>query len=195
MHSFLSPRAWIIFIGCEAILAALLFAIGQPWLLLLTGVGLLAGLWMYDHPSAWLPAKARSALARLGTGKAISPNRIAFDYSTNDGAVIVGQGDDEFRVRFSKASNQAIYVYRGAAANNVARVKNKKTGEPIDFAQLDSSSSSYTIHLGEHFVLQNAKGHFLQARIVSIKDDSRGDDRDEVVFDYALHRTEKFLAI
>lgn len=114
-------------------------------------------------------------------------DEVCFDYSTNNGLVTVGQGDCEFRLRFSKASDTAIHLYKdNTNLSAIARIKGAHSGDQIEFSEHDSSSRVYTIRTGEHFLVVNDKGYFLQGRVTHIQDDTRGTDRDEVRFRYEI---------
>jgi len=118
--------------------------------------------------------------------------RVTFDYSTNNSIVSVGDGDCRFRISFSKASNTAIYMYtqkhsRKTNIKRLARVKGAGAGSILRFENFDSSSDVYQIRLGEHFLAENNKGCFMQGKIISLKDDTRGADHDEVVFDFEIN--------
>ncbi len=113
--------------------------------------------------------------------------KVSFDYSTNNGLVVLGEKDIKFGAKFSKASDSTIHVYNDhSTISKVLRVKNLKSGDIININDFDNSSRSYTIGVGELFILENHNGYFLQGRLESIKDDRRGDDRDEVCFDYQI---------
>lgn len=131
----------------------------------------------------------------------IGVKRISFDYSTNNSIISVGRGDSEFRLSFGKASNTSIHFYSSGRSNGcncvkIARVRGiRRMGETLKFEGQDSTSNSYTIELGENFFALNPNGYFLLGKVVSLKDDTRGDDCDEVVFDYAINRSGEFSAL
>lgn len=117
-----------------------------------------------------------------------SGQTVSFDYSTQDGLVVVGVGDASFGLKFSKASDTSIYVYKDhPSLDRVARVRGAEPGQLIRPCDIDSSSRVYAIREQEIFLAQNQFGHWLQARISSIKDDSRQDDRDQVTFEYMIY--------
>lgn len=122
----------------------------------------------------------RQTLGRFG--------KVSFDYSTNNGRLSIGKGDDLFELRFSKADNRSIHMYvDGTNIVELARVKKK----PLPFLSLrhyDTSSRIYTISIDEYFVVRNHAGRMMLGRILDIKDDSRGDDRDEVTLQYRTTR-------
>ncbi len=117
-------------------------------------------------------------------------HRKCFNYSTHDGIVIIQEGTKLFQLRFTKASNRQIYLYRDFTnMQAIARVRNTGRGKPIDFAKLDSTSRVYTISLGEQFLIKNDAGLFLQGKILSIKDDTGSDADDEVCFAYEFDQS------
>jgi hypothetical protein len=119
--------------------------------------------------------------------RSVFGGQVSFDYSTNDGLIVVGNDHARFNLKFSKASDSSIHLYRDHPRTPlVARAKNVKPGETISFGRFDSSSRSYTIQLGELFLAKNERGQVLAGRIQQIADDSRGASRDDVTFDYSI---------
>ena len=73
MH-ILSFRSWLVFFAAEAVLAGVLLLVGaHAYLLILSGLLLLAALWVWDNRPEWIPSKARGWLgwvdALLGTSR------------------------------------------------------------------------------------------------------------------------------
>ena len=114
---------------------------------------------------------------------------VSFDYSTNDGIVSLGKEEVIVNVRFSKASDTKIHLYRARRRNKVARARGVAPGEIISIDDFDTSSASYTISIGELFLVQNPFGDTLAGRILEISDDSRGAERDSVTFRYSVFPT------
>lgn len=106
-----------------------------------------------------------------------------FDYSTNNGEMVIHLNDSTFNFGFSKASDTCIHIYANSGSR-VARCKNVAENEVVDFNQFDSTSRVYTVHTGEVFLVRNPDGNTLAARIRSISDDTRGAPRDHVAFSY-----------
>ena len=109
-----------------------------------------------------------------------------FDYSTNDGVLVIGQDEAMFTLQFSKASNTSIHLYRGGTVTHIARVKDAVASQGLKLADYDSTSRSYTIGVGERFLARNKFGRLLSGKIISIKDDTRGDDHDEVIVAFGI---------
>lgn len=106
-----------------------------------------------------------------------------FDYSTNNGEMVIRLNGATFNWAFSKASDTCIHVY-ARGGSKVARCKNVAQNEVVDFNQFDNTSRAYTVHTGEVFLVRNTDGSTLAARIRSISDDTRGAPHDHVAFSY-----------
>ena len=124
----------------------------------------------------------------MSAGLSVRVGKVTADYSRDNGVVQIGEGKDSFALQFSKGSDRAIHLYTAGNVVRIARVNNAEPGQLLSFDQYDSSSRSYTIGLGERFLAENDAGRLLTGKIVSIKDDSRGDDKDEVAFIYGIAR-------
>jgi len=111
----------------------------------------------------------------------------SFDYSTHDGTVEMSNGKIAFNVKFSKASDTSIHVYKDGVSYQLARVKNSNRGDILEFEDYDSSSRAYTIQKGEVVLFRNRQGDILAIRIINIKDDSRNDDQDLVQYVFAIY--------
>lgn len=138
--------------------------------------------------------KARAA----GIDLNLYSKKTCFDYSTNNGIISVSLNDIKFDLHFSNASDSAIYLYKDSTnITALARVKGIFPGDDLDFRSYDNTSRVYTIGLGEYFILKNDESYFLLGRILSIKDDTRGDPNDEVCFTYSIDTSKsgKFKAM
>lgn len=123
--------------------------------------------------------------------KYLSPSTlgtVTFDYSNNNGRYFIGQGELAFELDFSKSSNWNIQLYNDPSSiRTVAIAKDvKEISEIVDARQYDGSSRVRRPKINQIAVLQNSNGFFAAIKILSIKDDSRGDDNDEVTFDYII---------
>ena len=123
--------------------------------------------------------------------------KTCFDYSTNNGVVTVSLNAISFEIHFSRGSTDSIYVYTDSTnLRSIADLKGVTPGEEVSFGAFDSSSRVYMVPLGGYFIAQNTDGYFLLARILSIKDDTRGEANDEVYFAYKINASKsgKFKA-
>jgi hypothetical protein len=111
---------------------------------------------------------------------------VTFDYSTNNGTIVVGNDRNRFELKFGKASDTSIHLYRSNGTPLVSRAKNVSPGEIVSFDTFDSSSRAYTIQVGEVFLAKNTKDQVLAGRIHRIEDDTRGAPSDEVTFSYSI---------
>ena len=117
-----------------------------------------------------------------------SKGTVIFDYSNNNGLYSVGQGELLFDIKFSKASNTSIHLYNDPRSiRTVAIAKDiENINEIEDCRKYDTSSRARTIKIGQVAIIQNNNGFYAAIKILSIKDDSRGDENDEITFDYII---------
>ena len=119
-----------------------------------------------------------------------SPSRkgtFTFDYSNNNGEFAVGEGDNIFRTCWSKASDVSIYAYKdGKGISAIALLKNAGDIQNIKKIEADFSSRCRCPHIGDAIVWKNDKGNFAITKVISIKDDSRGSDHDELCCEYII---------
>ena len=126
-----------------------------------------------------------------GREKYVSPaitGTVTFDYSNNNGHFFIGQDELLFELAFSKASDTSIHLYKDPASiESVAVVKDKNNITDIDDARVyDNSSRTRTLRINQIALLQNRNGFFAAIKIKDIKDDTRGAEFDEVIFDYVI---------
>lgn len=114
--------------------------------------------------------------------------RVSFNYSSFNGRFVIGNAPYDFTTRWSKASNTSIHCYiDGTNVRGVALAPRKATVASLeDAGTLDFTSRNRTPEIGRVVVLQNTQGYFAALTIVAIKDDTRGDDTDELTFDYVI---------
>ena len=149
------------------------------------------------------PAELASMIAeRLGVkpfeGKAsdVPPPRmtsrvgeVVLDYSNHNGRYLIGKHAVAFETRWSKASNVCIHVYNDPPSiNGIALGLREWTAitQVVNAGSLDYSSRRRSPRVGQIVVFRNCGGFYAAARVLKIKDDSRGDDHDELRFEYAI---------
>lgn len=123
--------------------------------------------------------------------KYMSPSpkgRVIFDYSNNNGRYFISQHELAFELHFSKSSYQNIQLLNDPSSiSTVAVVKDKDEIEEIDDARLyDGSSRIRRPRINQVAILKNANGFYAAIKILSIRDDARGSEFDEVTFDYII---------
>ena len=114
--------------------------------------------------------------------------RVTFDYSNNNGRYFIGSGKYMFKTYWSKASDKRIYFIKDSESIlTVAVAKDKDKISDIEDARIyEGSSEKRKPEIGQVVVLQNKNGYWAAIKVVTIKDDTRNDDSDEVVFDYVV---------
>ena len=113
---------------------------------------------------------------------------VVFDYGSHDGRYVIGSGALEFETKWSKASNTSIHVSNDPPSiNGVAMAKGATSiSSVLNAESLDYTSRVRTPSLREIVVLRNMNGFYSAIHVLGIKDDTRGDDRDELRFRYAI---------
>jgi hypothetical protein len=134
-------------------------------------------------------AEIRATAAMIVSARVVSRHPSAgeksFDYSTDDGNLTISTNNGVFDLRFTKASDAQIYLIKTGNTARIARAKSLRPGDVILIDNFDSSSSTYTIGLGEVFLVENAASELLVGRIAHIADDTRNNaPADEVRFIY-----------
>ncbi|RUR96867.1 TIR domain-containing protein [Pectobacterium polaris] len=117
-----------------------------------------------------------------------SRGNVVFDYSNNNGNYFIGKDGFLFELCFSKSSDNDIQLLNDPESiHSVSIVKGINNINEIDDARLyDGSSRVRRPKTGGIAILKNVNGYYAAIKIVSIKDDTRGADFDEVIFDYII---------
>ena len=110
-----------------------------------------------------------------------------FDYSNNNGQYTIGTKENTFNTKWSKASNTCIYAYKdGQGMESIALIKAPVDLSKIDRIEGDFSSRCRTASIGDVVVWKNENGKYALTKIIRIKDDSRGDETDELECEYLI---------
>lgn len=114
--------------------------------------------------------------------------QVAFDYSNNNGKFIIGDGYFLFETKWSKASKDRIHAYNDAPSiHSIALARGENNIIDIQDVDLfDYSSRCRTVKSGEIIIFKNINNNIAFIKVISIKDDSRGDDADELTFEYLI---------
>ena len=123
--------------------------------------------------------------------KYVSPattGRVTFDYSNNNGRYSIGSGELMFETKWSKSSDRNIQLLSDPdSILTVAVIKDKREIREVDDARTyDGSSRIRRPNVGQIAVLRNSNGFWAAIKVISIKDDIRGSQFDEVTFDYVI---------
>ncbi len=115
--------------------------------------------------------------------------RISFDYSKNNWIYSIWQEKLLFELKFSKASDVSIHIYKDPQSIEWLTVVPKKESikEIKDAAKYEMSSRSDTPKEWELVVLKNIHGNYCVIKIIDIKDRTRTDDKDEITFEYCIN--------
>ena len=119
---------------------------------------------------------------------------IKFNYANNNGTYPIGYGDRTFTTTWSKASDTSIHAYSDASdIHSIAIAPNASNLEQIPVRTLDYSSRTRTPKIGDAVIWRNTHGYYAVTKVLSIKDDSRGSDVDEIEIEYLILDTPQGL--
>ena len=114
---------------------------------------------------------------------------VVFDYSNYNGRFVIGRGDTEFETKWSKASNTGIHIYndpRSIYGVALGRGEWTEITQVKDAHCLNYTSRSRTPAIGEIVVLHNTSGFYAALKLLEIKDNTRGHEQDELMFEYCI---------
>jgi hypothetical protein len=113
---------------------------------------------------------------------------VKFDYSNNNHRYAIGHGHFLFETQWSKASDTSIYALDNpesirciAVAKGASEIR-----QIADATGYDFSSHHRNPRLGEIVIWINKHALYAATKIVSIKDDGRGSEHDELEFEYVI---------
>ena len=111
-----------------------------------------------------------------------------FDYSNNNGEYTIGTEDHRFTTKWSKSSNRSIHAYNDAAnIDSIARIKGPcKLSEEL-VGDYDFTSRCRTPIIGDIIIWKNKRGKYAATKVLSISDDTRGADHDELTCEYIIY--------
>lgn len=151
-----------------------------------------------EYSPAELSAEIASKLglpAFAGKASGVPPPRMTSpfaeakcDYSSYNGRYVIGSGVAEFETNWSKASNTSIHVYNDPTLIHGVAIDRSASAihEVTRAATLDYTSRVRTPTTGQVVVFRNTNGFYAAVQILNIKDDTRGDENDELHFRYAI---------
>ncbi len=118
-----------------------------------------------------------------------SQGEITFDYSNYNGRCVIGSGKAKFETMWSKASHTRIHLYNDPLSiQGVALVQKEiqTISDVTEAKNLNFTSRCRTVEMNQIAILKNMEGLYAAIQILGIKDDTRGDQNDEVRFRYVI---------
>lgn len=138
--------------------------------------------------ASYWPFKATNRSTCL-TGK------IPFDYSTNNGVITIGSGENEFILAFSSASHDKVHMYNGlhnrkANTDRIAKAVDAGSFKDVkDVTELDYKNDSASPEIGEIVALRSKDtGRYALVQILDVKCQGRQSaEINEVVFRFVIN--------
>ena len=129
-----------------------------------------------------------------GTGAAQHPQLTALtgdavwlDYDHGE-RFVIGRGDLQFETKWSKCNATSIHVYNDAPSIEGVALASEYTSieQIIDARFLDYSGRTRRPREGEIVIFRNVNGFYAAVQVLDVKDNTRGDDVDELRFRYVI---------
>ncbi|WP_338722707.1 hypothetical protein V9L16_19895 [Pseudomonas tolaasii] len=139
--------------------------------------------------ASYWPFKATNRSAYL-TGK------IPFDYSTNNGLVTIGSGENKFTLAFSSAGHDKIHMYNGVHKKGIVNTDRIATAGDAgsfkdirDVTEFDYDGDIVSPKIGEIVALRSKDtGRYALVQILDVKcQDRQGAENNEVVFRFVIN--------
>jgi hypothetical protein len=123
-------------------------------------------------------------------GRLDEEGEVTFDYTSYNGAYRIGSGLFEFETKWSAASDTCVHCYNdGASVAGIAILKGATEIPDVrDARTCDMTSRARMVCTGEIVVLKNVNGFFAALKILSVRNERTGHDRNELRFYYRILR-------
>jgi TIR domain len=99
-------------------------------------------------------------------GSKATSNEVTFNYWNHSGRFLIGSGDFEFDMRWSKAGLGRIYCYSDGRARVALVPMSSRLSDVTKASTLDYSSRVRAPSEGRFLTLQNPKGYFAAVKII-----------------------------
>lgn len=111
------------------------------------------------------------------------------DYMSNDHKFVIGREELCFTLKFSKASDQNIYLYSDPPDIDAIALAHGsgRPNEIRDATALDYSNRAISAAESNVVIMRNQHGNYAAVTICDVKDLTRGDDRDEVTISWMIN--------
>jgi hypothetical protein len=135
-----------------------------------------------------VPALAAKASQIPPPQMSAATGEVSFDYSAFNGRFVIGSNQHQFETAWSKASDTDIHLYNDPPSIHGVAVARGATdiSSVVDASAYDFSSRSRTVYKGGVAILRNTNGFYAALKILDIRDDTRGAEKDELTFRFAI---------
>ena len=114
---------------------------------------------------------------------------VRFNYSNNNGLFRIGKDELEFTSEWTRASNTSIHCYNNHLKGVAVAPIDSKLDSLSSVSSFNFTSRRRSPKTGQFVILQNENNFYAVIKILSIKDDARGDNVDELYFKYWINKS------
>jgi hypothetical protein len=114
---------------------------------------------------------------------------VAFDIAPEAPRIAVGSGPHRFTLHFTAGSARSVLLFSSPSDIDGMMVeRNAQPGQPLKFDARYSGPSFLNLYPGDHVLIRNTNGYFMQLKIVSATSKGyEGDTGDSVIFEYQIN--------
>ena len=116
----------------------------------------------------------------------------SFDYKSNSGVYVIGEGDYQFITNWSECGHNSIYCYK----DNIFRLgynpKYKEFPSPEEFVNFNFSSRVRSVNVGKIVLLENRKHKFAAVKVTKVQ--KREEDSNHLLeFEYKIYKDVEYI--
>jgi hypothetical protein len=113
---------------------------------------------------------------------------VVFDIDRTVPFIAVGSGPHRFALNFAASGSGSVYLATSSGVDGMVPLRGAQTGQPIRFDPQYSIGTFIGLYPGDHAIIRNTGGYFMQLKIVSATSKGyEGGTRDAVVFEYQIN--------
>ncbi len=113
---------------------------------------------------------------------------VVFDIAREAPFIAVGSGQHRFTLNFAASGSGGVLLSASGDIDAMSPVRGAQAGQPIRFDAQYSVTTFLSLYPGDHAVIRNTLGYFMQLKIVSATSKGyEGDTQDAVIFEYQIN--------
>jgi hypothetical protein len=122
-------------------------------------------------------------------GPEMLANLVVFDITPEAPRIAVGSGPHRFTLHFNAGGARSVLLFSSPSdIDGMVAERGAQAGQPLKFDARYSGPSFLNLYPGDHVLIRNTNGYFMQLKIVSATSKGyEGDTRDAVVFEYQIN--------
>jgi hypothetical protein len=121
-------------------------------------------------------------------GSEMLASLVVFEIAPESPRITVGSGSHRFTLNFNAGGSGGVLLSASGDIDGMVPLRGAQSGQPIRFDPQYSIRTFLSLYPGDHAVIRNTSGYFMQLKIVSTTSKGyEGGARDAVVFEYQIN--------